>query len=87
MEGFLTFIIIIGGIVLLVWLVIKADERDEKRHLEFLSERIGYKVLSKEEWFKKNNIDWKKHWNDDTVRRAYNDYIWSIETKVNDQLS
>ena len=87
MEGFLVFILVLAGIFLLFWLVIKADERDEKNHLEFLSERVGYKVSSKEEWCEEHNIDYRKHWNDDTVRNAYHNYLSNIERKVNDNLS
>jgi len=58
------------------------DTKDEEKHREFLSERIGYKVLSLKEWCEERNINYSKYWDNKIVQAKYRSYILDIESKI-----
>ena len=80
--GVVIFLVVLISIFLIAYLCARADEKDEEKHLEFLSEKIGYKVLTLEEWCEKNNINYSKYSNDKTVKGKYRSYILNIESKI-----
>jgi hypothetical protein len=53
-----------------------------KKHLNFLSEKIGYKVLSLKEWCEERNINYSEYWDNKIVQAKYRNYILDIESKI-----
>ncbi len=86
MQSYIQVILIILGFLLfafiLAWIAVKMDDLSTQKHLDFLSERIGHKVLSIKEWCEKNDINYSKYWDDKTVKDKYRNYILNIETNI-----
>ena len=70
----------LGGFLLVLPLIL-LDNKQEKEHLKFLSEKLGYEVLSYVDWCKKKHVQ-----DDETVRSAYQKYISDKEYEVKDML-
>ena len=86
MPYYIQVILVILGFLLLTFIIaciaVKMDNLSVQKHLDFLSEQVGYKVLSLKEWCENNNINYSKYWNDKTVQNKYRNYILNIETKL-----
>ena len=71
----------LGGFLLaLPWILL--DNKQEKDHLKFLSEKLGYEVLSYTDWCNEKNLKW----DDKIVRSAYQRYISDKEYEVKNML-
>lgn len=64
----------------LPWILL--DNKEEKEHLKFLSEKLGYEVPSYIDWCNERNLKF----DDKTVRSAYRRYISNKEYEVKNML-
>ena len=76
------FLLIVLGAFLLYLPWILLDNKEEKDHLKFLSEKLGYEVLSYIDWCNERNIKC----DDKTVRSAYRRYISDKEYEVKNMI-
>ena len=75
-------VIIFTIIFMLAGVAAYFEREEESRHLQFLSEHVGYRVLSLKEWCEEHKIDYDKYWDDSIVKRNYKKYITQIESQV-----